>query len=65
MNKSYFCRTESYVIEGEVCPRSCYPCSFMLLSVFLSSQKGDNFRVIDRVFVGPFNIIGVSQYLWA
>ena len=37
----------------------------MLLSVFLSSQKGDNFRVIDRVFVGPFNIIGVSQYLWA
>ena len=29
------------------------------------SQKGDNFRVIDRVFVGFFNITAVSQYLWA
>ena len=29
------------------------------------SQKRDNFRVIDRVFVGFFNITAVSQYLWA
>ena len=29
------------------------------------SQKGDNFRVIDRLFVVFFNITAVSQYLWA
>ena len=28
------------------------------------SQKGDNFRVIDRLFVVFFNITAVSQYLW-
>ena len=26
------------------------------------SQKGDNFRVIDHVFDGPFNNTAVSQY---
>ena len=29
------------------------------------SKKGDNFRVMDRVFIGPFDITAVSQYLWA
>ena len=29
------------------------------------SQKGDNFRVIDRVFVGFFKITAVSECLWA
>ena len=29
------------------------------------SQKGDNFRVMDRVLIGPFEITAVSQYLWA
>ena len=27
------------------------------------SQKGDNFRVMDRVFIGPFDITSISQYL--
>ena len=29
------------------------------------SQKGDNFGVMDRVFIGLFDITAVSQYLWA
>ena len=29
------------------------------------SRKGDNFRVMDRVLIGPFEITAVSQYLWA
>ena len=37
----------------------------MLLSAFFGTQKGDNFRVMDRVFIGPFDITAVSQYLWA
>ena len=28
------------------------------------SQKGDNFRVMDRVLIGAFDITAVSQYLW-
>ena len=28
------------------------------------SQKGDNFRVMDRVLIGGFDITAVSQYLW-
>ena len=27
------------------------------------SQKGNNFRVMDRLFIGPFNITAVSQVL--
>jgi len=26
------------------------------------SQKGDNFRVMSRVLIGPFDITAVSQY---
>ena len=29
------------------------------------SRKGDNFRVMDRVLIGPVEITDVSQYLWA
>jgi len=29
------------------------------------SQKGDNFWVMNRVLIGPFDITAVSQYLWA
>ena len=28
-------------------------------------QKGDNFRVMDRVLIRPFDITAVSQYFWA
>ena len=28
------------------------------------SQKSENFRVMDRVLIGPFDITAVSQYLW-
>ena len=28
------------------------------------SQKGDNFRVMDRVLIGAFDITAASQYLW-
>ena len=27
------------------------------------SQKGDNFRLMDHVFIGPFDITSISQYL--
>ena len=29
------------------------------------SQRGDNFRLMDRVLIGPFEITAVSQYFWA
>ena len=29
------------------------------------SQKEDNFRLMDRVLIGPFEITAVSQYFWA
>ena len=28
------------------------------------SQKGDNFRVMDCAFIGPFDITTIGQYLW-
>ena len=28
------------------------------------SQKGDNFWVMDRVLIGPFEITSIGQYLW-
>ena len=29
------------------------------------SQKGDNFPVMDRVFLGPFDVTAFSLFLWA
>ena len=29
------------------------------------SQKGDNFLVMDRVFVGPFDVTAFGHFLWA
>ena len=29
------------------------------------SQKEDNFRLMDSVLIGPFEITAVSQYFWA
>ena len=29
------------------------------------SQKSENFRVMDRFLIGPFDITAVSQNLWA
>ena len=29
------------------------------------SQESENFRVMDRFLIGPFDITAVSQYLWA
>ena len=65
MSKSYFCRTESYIIEDDFFPRSCYFLGVYAAVGVFGTQKGDNFRVLDRVFVGPFDITAVSQYLWA
>ena len=52
--KSYFCRSESYIIEGDSCPRSCYFLWFTLLSVY-----GSCFQL----FIGPFDMIAVSQFV--
>ena len=41
-----------------------FPRVYAAVGVF-GTQKGDNFRVMDRVFIGPFDITAVSQYLWA
>ena len=51
LSKSYFCRTESYIIEGDSCPRS-YFLWLMLLSIY-----GSCFQL----FIGPFDPTVVSQ----
>ena len=41
-----------------------FPVVYALVGVS-GHQKGDNFLVMDRVLIGPFDIAAVSQYLWA
>ena len=41
-----------------------FPVFYVVVGVS-GSKKGDNFGVMDRVFIGLFDITAVSQYLWA
>ena len=38
-----------------------FPVVYAAVSVY-GNQKGDNFRIADRVLIGPFDITAVSQY---
>ena len=59
-----FCRTESYIIEGDFA-LTVISCVFYAAVSVSDSQKGDNFWVMDHVLIGPFDISAISQYLWA
>ena len=63
LSKSYFCRTESYIIEGDFV-LALFPVIYAVVGVS-GSQKSDNFWVMDRVLISPFDVTTVSQYLWA
>ena len=53
----------SHTLLKVILPSLLFPVFYAVIGVS-GNQKGDNFWVMDRVLIGPFEITGVSQYLW-